>query len=94
MRELFVNSSWTRRLTIMDGNILEFLLYFYWIIYLFVVDKLYPLLIIKKRLKTYLFVKHLGKRLLFLLLYTILISIITIYMLSFHLLCGVIFAFM
>ena len=47
----------------------------------------------KKRLKTRLFVKHLGKRLLFLLLYTILISIITVYMLSFHLLCGVIFAF-
>ena len=47
----------------------------------------------KKRLKTRLFVKHLGKRLLFLFLYTILISIITIYMISFHLLCGVIFAF-
>ena len=47
----------------------------------------------KKRLKTHLFVKHLGKRLLFLLLYTILIFIITIYMLSFHLLCGVIFPF-
>ena len=38
----------------------------------------------KKRLKTHLFVKHLGKRLLFLLLYTVLISIITMYMLSFH----------
>ena len=34
----------------------------------------------KKRLKTHLFVKHLGKRLLFLLLYTILISIINIHM--------------
>ena len=33
----------------------------------------------KKRLKTHLFVKHLGKRLLFLLLYTILISITTIH---------------
>ena len=31
----------------MDGNILEFSLHFYWIIYLFVLDKLYPLLIIK-----------------------------------------------
>ena len=77
----------------MDGNILEFSFHFYGIIYLFVLDKLNPLLIIKKRLKTHLFVKHLGKRLLFLLLYTILIFIITIYMLSFHLLCGVIFAF-
>ena len=37
----------------------------------------------KKRLKYHLSVKHLGKRLLCLLLYTILISIITIHMLSF-----------
>ena len=75
----------------MDGNIVEVSLHFYGIIYL--LDKLDTLLIIKKRLKTHLFVKHLGKTLLFLLLYTVLISIITIYMLSFHLLCGVIFAF-
>ena len=42
---------------------------FYGIIYLFVLDKLNPLLIIKKRLKIHLFVKHLVKRLLFLLLF-------------------------
>ena len=43
---------------IMDGEILEFLLRFYGMTYLFLLDKPNPLIILKKRLKTYLFVRH------------------------------------
>ena len=41
----------------MDNEILEFLLRFYGMIYLFLLDKPNPLLILKKHLKTHLFVR-------------------------------------
>ena len=62
----------------MDNEILEFLLRFYGMIYLFLLDKPNPLLILKNILRLIFLLDILGNRLLFLLSSIILISIITI----------------